>query len=94
MVTDFGKKVKLKLVPNPSHLETVGPITEGMVRSQIDSVYHKDFDKAAAIITHTNEITTAIIKPNWDLYLKESPMNLPIASAIITNSIEIPLFFI
>ena len=26
VVTDFGKKVKLKLVPNPSHLETVAPI--------------------------------------------------------------------
>ncbi|MEZ5106209.1 MAG: 2-oxoglutarate dehydrogenase E1 component [Draconibacterium sp.] len=52
VVTDFGKKVKLKLVPNPSHLETVGPIVEGMVRSQIDSVYQKDFSKAAAIIIH------------------------------------------
>lgn len=52
IVTDFGKKVKLKLVPNPSHLETVGPIAEGMVRSQIDSVYGKDFSKAAAIIIH------------------------------------------
>lgn len=52
VVTDFGKKVKLKLVPNPSHLETVGPIVEGMVRSQIDSVYKKDFSKAAAIIIH------------------------------------------
>ena len=52
VVTDLGKKVKLKLVPNPSHLETVGPIVEGMVRSQIDSVYKKDFSKAAAIIIH------------------------------------------
>ena len=52
VVTDLGKKVKLKLVPNPSHLETVGPIAEGMVRSQIDSVYKKDFNKAAAIIIH------------------------------------------
>ena len=52
VVTDHGKKVKLKLVPNPSHLETVGPIAEGVVRSQIDSLYNKDFDKAAAIIIH------------------------------------------
>jgi 2-oxoglutarate dehydrogenase E1 component len=52
VVTDFGKKVKLKLVPNPSHLETVAPIVEGVVRSQIDSLYNKDFDKAAAIIIH------------------------------------------
>jgi len=52
VVTDQGKKVKLKLVPNPSHLETVAPIVEGVVRSQIDSLYNKDFDKAAAIIIH------------------------------------------
>jgi 2-oxoglutarate dehydrogenase E1 component len=52
VVTDQGKKVKLKLVPNPSHLETVAPIVEGVVRSQIDSLYSKDFDKAAAIIIH------------------------------------------
>ncbi|MCK3685460.1 2-oxoglutarate dehydrogenase E1 component [Maribellus sp. YY47] len=50
--TDFDKKVKLKLLPNPSHLETVGPIAEGMVRSQIDSVYGGDYNKAAAIIIH------------------------------------------
>ena len=50
--TDFGKDVKLKLVPNPSHLETVGPIVEGMVRSQIESVYGGNYDKAAAIVIH------------------------------------------
>ncbi len=50
--TDFGKKVKLKLMPNPSHLETVGPIVEGMTRSRIDSVYDGDYTKAAAIIIH------------------------------------------
>ncbi len=52
VITDYGKKVKLKLVPNPSHLETVGPIVEGVVRSRIDSVYDKNFEKAAAIIIH------------------------------------------
>jgi 2-oxoglutarate dehydrogenase E1 component len=52
VITDDGKKVKLKLVPNPSHLETVAPIVEGVVRSQIDSLYDKNFNKAAAIIIH------------------------------------------
>jgi len=52
VVTDFDKKVKLKLMPNPSHLETVAPIVEGMVRSQIDSVYEGDYSKAAAIVIH------------------------------------------
>lgn len=52
VLTDFGKKVKLKLVPNPSHLETVAPIVEGMVRSQIEYEYQRDYSKAAAIIIH------------------------------------------
>jgi 2-oxoglutarate dehydrogenase E1 component len=43
VTTDLGKKVKLKLIPNPSHLETVAPIVEGVVRSQIDSLYNKNF---------------------------------------------------
>ncbi len=50
--TDSGKNVKLKLVPNPSHLETVAPIVEGMTRSQIDSAYKGDYSKAAAIVIH------------------------------------------
>ncbi len=52
VVTDFDKKVKLKLLPNPSHLETVAPIVEGMVRSQIESRYERNYDKAAAIVIH------------------------------------------
>ncbi|MFW6370009.1 MAG: thiamine pyrophosphate-dependent enzyme, partial [Bacteroidota bacterium] len=52
VMTDFGKKVKLKLMPNPSHLEAVGPIVQGMVRSRINSVYESDYNKAAGIIIH------------------------------------------
>lgn len=52
VVTDYGKKVKLKMMPNPSHLETVGSIVNGMVRSRIDSVYGGDFTKAAPILIH------------------------------------------
>jgi 2-oxoglutarate dehydrogenase E1 component len=52
VMTDFGKKVNLKLMPNPSHLEAVGPIVQGMVRSRIRSVYAGDYNKAAGIIIH------------------------------------------
>lgn len=52
VTTDHGNKVKLKLVPNPSHLETVAPIVQGIVRSQIEKNYNKDFSKAAAIVIH------------------------------------------
>ena len=50
--TDYGKNVKLKLLPNPSHLEAVGPIVQGMVRSRINSVYSSNYSKAAGIIIH------------------------------------------
>ena len=50
--TDLGQKVKLSLVPNPSHLETVAPIVQGVVRSKIEKDYKQDFNKAAAIIIH------------------------------------------
>ncbi len=52
VITDFNQKVKLRLVPNPSHLETVAPIVEGMVRSQIEYEFDRDYSKAAAIIIH------------------------------------------
>lgn len=50
--TDAGKEVQLSLLPNPSHLETVGPVTEGMARSRIDSRYDGDNSKLAPIIIH------------------------------------------
>ncbi len=30
-----GKNVRVNLAPNPSHLETVGPVIEGITRSKI-----------------------------------------------------------
>ena len=50
--TDSGKKVRVSLMPNPSHLETVAPLVQGMVRSRIDSKYNGDYDKVAPIVIH------------------------------------------
>ena len=36
--TANGKKVKLTLSPNPSHLEAVDPVVEGMVRAKQDDL--------------------------------------------------------
>ena len=47
-----GAKIKLSLLPNPSHLEAVAPLAEGMVRAKIDHTYNGDFDKIAPIIIH------------------------------------------
>ena len=52
VVTDEGKKVHLSLMPNPSHLETVASLVQGMVRSRIDSQYGGDYDKVAPIVIH------------------------------------------
>ncbi|MGB0777560.1 MAG: 2-oxoglutarate dehydrogenase E1 component [Flavobacteriaceae bacterium] len=47
-----GKSIKMNLVPNPSHLETVGPVTEGIVRGKIDRKYDGDNSKIIPIIVH------------------------------------------
>lgn len=36
VVADSGKQIKMTLSPNPSHLETVDPIVEGISRAKID----------------------------------------------------------
>lgn len=50
--TTSGKKVRLSLVPNPSHLEAVGPVVEGLVRARVDHVYRGDLHKIAPILIH------------------------------------------
>lgn len=49
--TDNGHEVHMTLAPNPSHLETVGPVVEGITRSKLD-VYLKDENKIVPIIIH------------------------------------------
>ncbi len=51
-VTTNGNKVKLTLAPNPSHLEAVDAVAEGMARAKIDKDYNKDFDKVCPILIH------------------------------------------
>ncbi len=47
-----NKKLKMNLVPNPSHLETVGPIAQGISRAKIESIYNGDNSKLLPIIIH------------------------------------------
>jgi len=47
-----GKNIKINLVPNPSHLETVAPVAEGITRAKIDSDYGGDDSKILPIIVH------------------------------------------
>lgn len=47
-----GKKIYVKLTPNPSHLEAVNPLVVGYTRGQIDDEYKEDLTKAMAILIH------------------------------------------
>lgn len=47
-----GKKIYVKLTPNPSHLEAVDPLVIGYTRGQIDDEYAGDLQKAMAILIH------------------------------------------
>jgi 2-oxoglutarate dehydrogenase E1 component len=52
VTTTAGKKVHLSLCPNPSHLEAVDPVVEGLTRSKIDFKYNSDASKIAPILIH------------------------------------------
>ena len=50
--TASGKKIHLKLCPNPSHLEAVNPLVVGYSRSKADVLYESDYDKILPILIH------------------------------------------
>ncbi len=52
ITTLYNKKMHLKLMPNPSHLEAVDPLVLGYTRAQIDDEYKGDFSKAVPILIH------------------------------------------
>jgi len=47
-----GNEIKMNLVPNPSHLETVAAVAEGITRAKIDRKYNGDSDKILPIVIH------------------------------------------
>lgn len=59
ITTDKGKKIRLNLVPNPSHLETVGPVAEGLSRARIETLYNGDSSKLIPIIIHGDAAVAA-----------------------------------
>ncbi len=50
--TENGKKINLNLAPNPSHLETVGAVIEGVARAKQDKYFANDFSKVLPICLH------------------------------------------
>jgi len=51
-ISNSGKKIHMSLTPNPSHLETVNPVVEGIVRAKIDNRHNGDSSKALPILLH------------------------------------------
>lgn len=47
-----NKNVKLKLAPNPSHLEAVNPVVKGMVRARLEREYGNNINKVCPILIH------------------------------------------
>ena len=47
-----GKKININLAPNPSHLETVGAVVEGIARAKIENKLNGDSSKVLPIIVH------------------------------------------
>ena len=50
--TDGGKRINMNIAPNPSHLETVGAVVEGITRAKQDRYYADDFSKVLPIVVH------------------------------------------
>ena len=50
--TSDGKKVKMNIAPNPSHLEAVDPVVEGIARAKINNDYNHDNKKVLPILIH------------------------------------------
>ena len=50
--TANGKRIHLKLCPNPSHLEAVDPVVIGFARSKADVLYNSDYDKILPVLIH------------------------------------------
>ena len=50
--TDSGNNVKITLSPNPSHLEAVDPVVQGITRSKIDNELDGDEKKILPILIH------------------------------------------
>jgi 2-oxoglutarate dehydrogenase E1 component len=56
---DNGQEISLTLSPNPSHLEAVDPVVEGMARAHIEHEFAGDAKKAMPILIHGDAAVAA-----------------------------------
>lgn len=50
--TNNGEIINLSISPNPSHLEAVNPVVQGIARAKADQKYLSDYQKVAPILIH------------------------------------------
>jgi 2-oxoglutarate dehydrogenase E1 component len=50
--SDKGNTINMNIAPNPSHLETVGAVVEGITRAKQDTHYPDDFSQVLPIVVH------------------------------------------
>lgn len=50
--TRGGEEIRMTLAPNPSHLEAVGPVVQGIARAFADREHKGDYNRIASIVIH------------------------------------------
>lgn len=54
-----GNSFRVSLSPNPSHLEAVNPVVEGIVKARLDAIYGNDTSKITPILIHGDAAVAA-----------------------------------
>lgn len=47
-----GRTIQISLVPNPSHLETVGPVVEGIARAKLENDHDFQYNQVLPVLIH------------------------------------------
>ncbi|WP_298650049.1 thiamine pyrophosphate-dependent enzyme [uncultured Proteiniphilum sp.] len=47
-----GRSISISLTPNPSHLEAVGPVGQGIARAMLENEHNYDYDQVLPILIH------------------------------------------
>src|ERR1043166_6430011 len=51
-ISENGNQFHVSLTPNPSHLEAVNPVVEGIIRAKADNFHGGDMSKVCPILIH------------------------------------------
>ena len=52
VTTENGRTIRLKLMPNPSHLEAVGPVVAGFARSRANALADERYERVMPVLIH------------------------------------------